>query len=288
MGNLRKGSQRASGLPSKAALALLCWTLTSGLAYGWGPNAHRLVNNWAVQTLPPDIRNFFEANRQFLLDHANDPLEWTKKDRYEAKRHYIYLDKYGLFPFLELPHGFLRAVEKYGSGRVNRDGVLPWQIGQYSLRLTKALKAGNWEEAKLDAAALGHYVADAHNPLHTTRNYDGQLTGQSGLASRFGDRLVDRYTNFFFFRPDEASKINDPTEYAFQIVLEAHTWVDRIILADRRAVEELREYGDEYLDRFYSEVGSIAMREINLAAHDAGSYWYTAWLNAGRPALPPR
>ena len=283
-GALSKAACRFAGL----GLILPLWLLTGRAGYAWGPSAHRLVNGWAVQTLPPEIRGFFEANRQYLIDHANDPATWIEKDRYERKRHYVYLDKYGIFPYPNLPHYFKPAVEQYGSGQINRHGVLPWQIGEYSLRLTNALKSQNWEEAKLDAAVLGHYIADAHNPLQTTQNYDGQLTRQAGLADRFGARLIDRYNNFFFFRPGEATKINDPTEHAFQACLEAHTWVEQIVLWDRRSAEGLPDYTDEYFDRFYSQVGSTAAREINEAAHDAGSYWYTAWLNAGRPALPGR
>jgi hypothetical protein len=250
--------------------------------------AHDVVNTWAVQTLPPEVQGFFQANRQFLVDHANDPDEWIRKDRYERKRHYIYLDRYGLFPYLSLPHVFQRAVEEYGSGRVNRDGVLPWQIGEYSLRLTKSLKAGNWEQAKLDAAALAHYVADAHDPLRTTQNYDGQLTRQTGLADRYEIQLPNRYAKFFILHPEDAAKISDPTEYAFDACLEAHTWVESILLADLRAREGLPDYTDDYFDRFYSQVGFNLMGEVNRAAHDAGSYWYTAWLNAGRPTLPGR
>lgn len=269
-----------------AMLCLAC--CRASVTYAWEPAGHRISNSWAIETLPPEIRGFFEANRQFLIDHANDPDQWMAKDRYELKRHYIYLDKYGVFPYLNLPHSFQRAVEQYGSGRVNRDGVLPWQIGEFSLRLTNAFRAQKWEEVKLNAAALGHYVADAHNPLNTTENFDGQLSGQTGLASRFGGRLVDRYMNFFIFRPDDAIKIEDPTEYAFQTVLEARTWVEQIVLADRRSLDGLAGYNDDYSDQFYSQVGSIAMRQLNAAAHDVGSYWYTAWLNSGRPALPGR
>lgn len=268
--------------------ALLLWLCSAGSAPAWGPTAHDIVNTWAVYTLPPEMRGFFEANRQFLVEHANDPDTWIKKDRYERKRHYIYLDTYGIFPYLSLPHAFGRAVEQYGSGRINRDGVLPWQIGEYSLRLTKSLKSGNWDQAKLEAAALAHYVADAHDPLHTTQNFDGQLTGQTGLADRYEIILVDRYSKFFILRPEDAVKVDDPTEYAFQVCLEANTWVDSIILADMRARLGLSGYNEDYYDRFYSQVGRDVMREINAAAHDAGSYWYTAWLNAGQPQLPDR
>ena len=255
-------------------------------AWAWGPSAHRLTNEWAIDTLPAGIREFFQANQQVILEHSDDPYQWIKKDPYERMRHYIYLNKYGLFPYLDLPHSYKSAIQKYGLGHITHNGVLPWQVGAYSLKLTNAFKAHDWQQALLAAVALSYYVADAHDPLHTTQNYDGQLTEQAGLEARFGDALVDRYSHFFMFRPSDASKIDDPTEYAFQMVLESHTWVEQIVLADRLALDDLPSYTDEYYDRFYSRVGSTAMREISQAGHDVGSYWYTAWLNAGRPELP--
>jgi len=255
-------------------------------ACAWGPQTHRLADDWAIGTLPANLHNYFQSNRDFILEHASDPEEWTKKDRYERMRHYIFLNKYGMFPYLELPHSYRAAVNKYGLKHITRNGVLSWQIGEYSLKLTNAFRAHDWKQVKLDSAALAFYVADAHDPLHTTQNYDGQLTGQAGLERRFGSDLVERYSHFFMFRPDNASKVSDPTEYAFQMILEAHTWVDQIILADGLALGSLPGYTDEYYDRFYSRVGSTAMKEISEAAHDIGSYWYTAWLNAGRPELP--
>jgi hypothetical protein len=257
-------------------------------ALAWGPTAHAIVNTWAIQTLPPEIRPFFEDNRQFLVEHANDPDELMKKDRYERMRHYIYLDKYGTFPYTTLPHDYEVAKEKLGSSRISRDGTLPWQIGEFSLRLTKAMKAGNWEEVKLDAAALAHYVADAHDPLHTTQNFDGQLTFQSGLSARFDIHLFDRYSKLFVMHPESAEKIDDPTEYAFQTCLASNVWVNLIIWSDLRARNGLMDSTDEYYDRFYDQVGPTVVQEINASARDAGSYWYTAWLNAGRPQLPAR
>lgn len=272
----------------RLGFALAVWLFQGSAFYAWGPAAHRLANDWAVDTLPLEVRGFFAANRQFVIDHSSDPDDWMKKDRFEARHHYIHLDKYGFFPFLSLPHSFKEAVEKHGSGRINRDGLLPWRIGEYSLRLTNALRAHNWDEAKLDAAVLGHYVADARDPLNTTQNFDGQLTREPGLAKRFGVQLIDRYANFFISRPETAATIDDPTEYAFDICLEAHTRVEQIILADRQSLEGLRGYDEDYFDRFYTHIGSTAMQEVSQAAHNTGSYWYSAWLNAGRPELPAK
>lgn len=281
---LRRG---AIALRAMALLVAAGW-LGSAPAVAWGPTAHRLAISQAVDTLPVEIRYFFEANRQLLVEHANDPDQWLQKDPYERKQHYIYLDKYGIFPYVDLPHSFKLAQEKFGSRRINRDGLLPWHVGEYSLRLTTALKVQKWEEAKLLAAALGYYVADTRDPLHTTANYDGQLTGQTGLGTRFGATLIDRFQGFMMFRPAPAAKIDDPTEYAFEAVLEANTWVSQIVLADRQALQGLHDYNEDYLDRFYSAIGPTVARELNNAAHDIGAYWYTAWVNAGRPQLPGR
>jgi hypothetical protein len=255
-------------------------------AYAWGPAAHRLVNTWAIGTLPSPVRPFFEANRSFLADRANDPDQWIKKDPYERTHHYIYLDKYGLFPYLGLPYSYKQAVAKYSGKRVSANGTLPWRIGEYSLRLTNDLQAQKWDDAKLDAAVLAHFVADAHDPLNTTQNFDGHLTDQRGLDMRFGSSLIDRYASFFMLHPEEALKVDDPTNYAFEMALEANTWVDRILWADWRAKAGLSDYTDEYFDRFYTQLSSTMIQEINASAHDAGSYWYTSWLNAGQPALP--
>lgn len=270
------------------SLGGLLLSLPRHRAYGWGPAAHRLVNTSAIATLPPPLRAFFEANRSFLTDHANDPDEWIKKDPYERTHHFIYLDKYGLFPYLGLPYSYKAAVAKFGGRRLSANGTLPWRIGEYSLRLTNDLQAQRWDDARLDAVVLAHFVADAHDPLHTTQNFDGHLTDQQGLDVRFGSSLIDRYANFLMLRPDEAAKIDDPTTYAFHAALEANTWVDRVLWADWRARAGLGDYTDEYFDRFYTQLGSMVTQEMNAAVHDAGSYWYTAWLNAGQPSLPAR
>ena len=284
----RRKQLTSHGSIGRLAAVVAVWLWIVNPLAAWGPIGHDIVNTWAIQTLPSEMRGFFEANRQFIVAHANDPDGWMKKDRYERQRHYIYMDRYGMFPFLALPHSFKQAVERYGSGRVNRDGVLPWQVGEYSLRLTEAFKSRNWDQVKLEAAVLAHYVADAHDPLHVTQNFDGQLTGQTGLSDRYDIRLLDRYSKFFILHPEDAAKIDDPTEYAFQTCLEAYTRMDSVILADLRARQGQPDYTDDYFDRFYSQVGETVMRAINEAAHDAGSYWYTAWLNAGKPALPGR
>jgi hypothetical protein len=256
-------------------------------ARGWSANSERLITNKAVETLPPEVRGFFEANSDFFRHHVADPLELLEqKPLTERRNHYLYLDHYGKFPFDSLPRNYQAAVSKFTKSKLENSGVLPWQIGVYSQKLTAAMRDHDWEQTRLAAAYLASYVAEAHDPFHTTEDFDGHLAGQPGVDLRFGSNLVDRYSTFFPMRPSDAMYLADPTDHAFDACMSAHAWVENVVLADRRAREGLSDYTDEYYDRFYSEAGTILIHQLTDAATDVGSYWLTAWINAGKPQLP--
>jgi hypothetical protein len=258
-------------------------------ARAWGANAERLVASKAVETLPPEIRGFFEANRDYVSRHVSEPLDLLEKHPLtERRNHFLYLDHYGKFPFDALPRNYQSAVSRFTKAKLESSGVLPWQIGVYSQKLTQAMRDHDWEQTRLAAAYLATYVAQASDPFHTTENFDGHLSGQTGVDMRFGFNLVDRYSLFFPMRPNDAIYLSDPTDHAFDSCMSAHAWVENILLADRRAREGLSDYTDEYYDRFYNLTGAILIRQLSDAATDVGSYWLTAWVNAGRPQLPLR
>jgi hypothetical protein len=272
-----------------SATALLLCLLAPSPCLGWGRNGHRLVVNKAVDTLgalPQEFRGFFEANRALLVQHVTDPLDAIAKNPAERHNHFILLDKYGRFPFEALPRNYKAAVTKFGKPKLDANGLLPWQIGVYSEKLTEAFKAGKWEEARLDAAILANYVAEAHDPFNTTDNFDGHLSAQLGINERFGTTLIDRYSSFFPMRPNDAIFINDPTDRAFEACLSSHSWLETILLADRNARHGENSFTDEYYDRFYNQAAAILIRQLSDAATDVGSFWLTAWRNAGSPPLP--
>lgn len=252
----------------------------------WGNGAHRLIVNKAIDTLPPDLRAYFEANRSFLSQHVTDPFDLLAKNPLERRNHFLYLERYGRFPYDSLPRSYKAALAKFRKVKFEAGGLLPWQIGVYSEKLTNSLKGGRWDEARLDAAFLAFYVAQAHDPFNTTENFDGHFSSQLGVNERFGRRLVDRFSSFFPLRPNDAFFIADPTDHAFESCLNAHSWLEQILLADRRARAGLPDYTDEYYDRFYSQAAAVLIRQLSDGATDIGSYWMTAWINAGRPALP--
>jgi hypothetical protein len=278
----RESQMRASLLLAVVAM----FVLFPQCARAWGGNGHKLILNQSIDTLPSEIRYFFEANRSFLLQHVTDPLEAIEKTPSERHHHFLYLDKYGRFPFDSLPRSYKAAVAKYTKAKLEANGLLPWQVGVYSEKLTEAMKAGRWDEAKLDAAILANYVAEAHDPFNTTENFDGRLTAQPGINGRFGTTLIDKYSSFFPMRPNDAVYINDPTDRAFEACLSSHSWLETILLADRNARHGENSFNDEYFDRFYNQAAAILIRQLSDAATDVGSYWLTAWVNAGRPPLP--
>ena len=274
----------------KCVNAGLAVVLSLGLVptgvYAWGGNGHKVVVNQAIDTLPGDLRTYFENNRSFFVQHVTDPLETEEKTPAARHNHFIRLDKYGHFPFDALPRSYKAAVNKFGKSKIDANGLLPWEIGVYSQKLTEAMKLGHWDEARLNAAILAFYVAEAHDPFNTTENFDGHLTNQTGINERFGTILIDRFSSFFPMRPNDGSFVRDPTDHAFEACLSAHSWLEVIQLADRNAHLESKAYNDEYFDRFYNLSAGTLIRQLSDAATDVGSYWLTAWTNAGKPAPP--
>ena len=270
------------------AVILSAGILVLGLGplFGWGETADRLVTNRAVDTLPQEMQPFFYANRQYLVEHVGPAEENEAKNGKARHTDFIQLDHYGPFPFSALPREYNAASAKFNRRVLDQYGILPWEIGFYSKKLTDAFRDHDWKQVRTSAAILAHYVNAAHDPFNTTINTDGKLSGQLGVKARFDTGLVDRYQLFFFVKPNEASFIADPTDHAFEMPLSAHSWLENVLLADRRAHQGLTSYGDEYYDRFYTQVGAVLVRQLSDASTDIGSYWMTAWINAGRPALP--
>jgi hypothetical protein len=278
---LGKWHKRAGMLAAFLVVSVLC----PPFAHGWGRSGNRLVVNKAITALSPDIRDFFEINRDFLQQHVTDPLDAISTTA-ERHNHFLFLDKYGRFPFDELPRSYKAAVAKFGKTKVAANGLLPWQVGVYSQKLTEAMKAGRWDEVKLDAAILANYVAETHDPFNTTEDFDGHLSGQIGINDRFGTVLIDRYSSFFPMRPNDSTFIADPTNHAFEACLSSHSWLETILLADRNSQHGENSFTDDYYDRFYNQIAGTLLRQLSEAATDTASYWLTAWVNAGRPKLP--
>ncbi len=271
-------------------------------AYCWGFYAHARINELAVFLLPPDMMVFYKPHIRYLAEHATDP----DKRRYlipeEGPRHYLDLDYYGHFPFPELPRSWNEAVACYGEDTLKAHGLVPWHVPVVLRRLTKAFAEGHVAQILQQSAELGHYVADAHVPLHASSNHNGQLTGQQGIhgfwESRIPELLAEKEFDFLIGR---AAYIADPSDYIWNRLLESAAASDSVLHIEKQlsldipesrqfAFEErngkwIRQYSSYYTREFDRRMGGMVERRMRQSVFSVASYWYTAWVNAGQPDL---
>jgi len=259
-------------------------------ADAWGFAAHRYIMSMAIGRLPPQLRPFFEANRAEIVEHAIDPDLWrTAGWEVEDKRHFVDMDAYGPYPFADLPHDEADAVAKFTRAFVDKNGTLPWRTQEMYGKLVEAFtqKAGySRENIKFFSSVIAHYVGDAHVPFHAALNYDGQLTQQWGIHSRFESELFERYRTRLIGKPGAPVPVASAREMSFGTLTESYTFVQPILDADRLAVAGREVYDDGYYTMFFAKARPILERRLADSVRDVVSVITAAWVEAGRPALP--
>ena len=270
--------------------------------FSWGFFAHRKINEYAIFLLPPQMMHLYKPNATFISEHAIDP----DKRRYaiveEGPRHYIDLDRYGTYPFDSLPHKWDDAVAKYTEDTLMAHGIGPWWIMVMQSRLTQAFREKNQARILKFSTEIGHYIADAHVPLHAHSNYNGQLTGQKGIhgfwESRAPELLADKEWDFFI---GKAIYIENPLDFIWERVMESSLAADSVLSiekslterfgADRKyAFEErngkiIRQYSSAFTKAYDAELNGMIERRMRQSIFAIASFWYTAWVNAGQPDL---
>ena len=139
---------------------------------------------------------------------------------------------------------------------------------------------------KLFSAVLTHYISDAHQPLHAALNYDGQLTGQQGVHSRFEAELFERFQSRLRIAPRPVSRVDNVRDFTFAALADSFSQVDALLAADRAAAAGRTAYDDEYFEKFFERAQPMMERGISGAITAAASLISSAWIQAGRPALP--
>jgi hypothetical protein len=280
-------------------LVALSILVLMGSAHAWGWMAHRLINAAALEVLPADMKAAIGSHGDVLVRHAADPDHW-KSNPLERHRHYIDLemgDRAG-YPYTALPRMHAEARRVLGDKKLADMGILPWWIETYTDSTIQSMRDPN-ARTWIRMAALSHYVADGHMPLHTTVNYDGQLTGNRSIHFRFEWWMLEQNRSAIHLTPHELLKVGDPLNDAWTFILRSHTAVDTILAADTRIREELGppwrgfHKGDTswripnpvYDQRLWEETGELAQRKMSLAAEAVAGYWYHAWVKAGKPDL---
>jgi hypothetical protein len=278
---------------SRVAAALIVAALMPSAAFAWGFDGHRLIMRRAIELLPPGLKPFFEHYRDEIIVRVVDPDLWRNVGWEEDPNHFLDFGakEYGAYPFKELPRDLDAAVEKFGMATLKRNGMLPWRANELSgnLRRTfESFKRGSAygpNDVVLFSAALGHYMQDAHQPLHATINYDGQLSGNNGIHARFERDLVERYQSRLTLNPAAPKPILNVRDAAFDTLLASYQLVDRLVQADTEAVAGKDTYDDDYFEKFFARARPILEQRLADSITATAAAIIGAWERAGRPTL---
>jgi len=260
------------------ALAITC--LQQDKVYAWGWETHRYINENAVDYLPPEM-DFFEEYRDYLREHSTDP----DVDDLPGYYHYIDIDYYTEFFEGTFPHDWEEAVDQYGYDVITDNGTVPWVIELWTDSLTILMDDGEWETVWQLAAELGHYVADSHEPLHLTLNYNGQLTGNHGIHSRYETHMINPHLSELPLLDSTSNYWSSVIDSVFRYIDEIYPYVSEIIAADDLAAGQDPNYNSTYYNLLWDELDSLTISVIHCAIVDLASIWQTAWINAGNPTL---
>ena len=267
----------------------------------WGFYAHKRVNRYAVFTLPEELVGFYKKHIDHLTEHAVDADKRRYAIKEEAPRHYIDIDHYGENPFQEMPRKWTDAVEKYSEDTLLTYGIVPWHIQTVYNRLVKAFQEKNIDYILKNSADLGHYVSDAHVPLHTTENYDGQLTNQKGIHAFWESRLPELFADDYDYLVGTAEYQYSVLDVAWQAVESSFNSLDSVLLFEKelsREFEQDKQYSYEkrgtktikvksadYSLAYHTKLDGMVERRLRLSIIAIGNLWYSAWVDAGQPIL---
>jgi hypothetical protein len=377
-----------------ACFLFISFFLFTSFNKDWGFFAHRRINRMAVFTLPPDMMVFYKKNIEYLTEHAVDADKRRYATKHEAVRHYIDIDRWGEYPFSDLPRNWTAVLikhtklfivngqndtlqifdnelikgddgnltfsgglisttfntpeisvsyEKYRSfffnniqkiyyeddwivdcdslksvftdldlnvdcnavfalDQFSEHGILPYHLVSMQKRLTKAFEEKDEKMILRLSADIGHYIGDAHVPLHTTENYNGQLTNQLGIHAFWESRIPELFADIEFnYFVGKADYIENPEDFFWDIVLNSNSLVDSVLgiekdlsltfpqdkqyCFDQRAESTVRTQCKDYAAAYRKRMDGMVEQRMQNSIYSIGSAWYSAWVNAGQPDL---
>jgi hypothetical protein len=267
----------------------------------WGFYAHKRVNRYAVFTLPEELVGFYKKHIDHLTEHAVDADKRRYAIKEEAPRHYIDIDHYGENPFQEMPRKWTDAVEKFSEDTLLAYGIVPWHIQTVYNRLVIAFEQKDIDYILKNSADLGHYVSDAHVPLHTTENYNGQLTNQKGIHAFWESRLPELFADDYDYLVGTAEYQYSVLDVAWQAVESSFNALDSVLGFEKQLAQEFeqdKQYAYEqrgtktikvksanFSAAYHQKLDGMVERRLRLSITTIGNLWYSAWIDAGQPVL---
>ncbi len=269
-------------------------------AFAWGFYAHKMINRHAVFLLPPEMMALYKPNIDFITEHAVDPDKRRYAVLAEGPRHYIDLDHY--HPWDSIPASWSQAVDRYGADSLAKHGIVPWWIQTMVSRLTKAFEEKNKFVIIKLSAELGHYVSDAHVPLHASSNHNGQNTNQHGIHGFWESRIPELFAETEFdLVVGRAQYVKNIPKITWKLVKQSSVAADSVLLFERllnskyrsdakfsfelRSGIVVRQYSTGYSKAYHLMLDGMVERRMRESILLTASLWYTAWVNAGQPDL---
>ena len=252
----------------------------------WGRTGHYKINYASSLSFNQEMSQFYSWTST-LADHASDADDRKAWDSSEGPKHYIDIDNYS--EFLNsgtIPQTLSGAIASHGSSFVYNNGILPWATLTAYDSLVSCFQRLNWNKAVLFASDLGHYVADGHMPLHITRNYDGQYTGNNGIHSRYESTMINSYISQITYSGENISAIENVNQYVFDYIYANYIYVDSVIAADNYAKNISSNYSStEYKTALWNKSKVFTIKLFKNASHALAELIYTAWVAAGSPSM---
>lgn len=284
------------------ALTLILVCLHSQPSWAWGFYGHKFINRHAIFLLPPEMMVWYKKNIDYITNHAVDPDKRRNMLAYEGPRHYLDIDHYGKYPYPNLPRRWSDAVQKYTQDTLQAHGIVPWWIQVMQQKLTQAFKDKDAAKILKISADIGHYIADAHVPLHASSNHNGQLTGQQGIhgfwESSIPELLAEKEWDFFI---GPAEYIKNPLDFTWKRLLESAIAADTVLSVEKalslkvpadqqysfkkRNGKAVKQYSTYYTILYNKALQGMVERRMQQSIYAVACFWYTAWVNAGQPNL---
>lgn len=286
----------------KFSALVLIFLWVQPLLFSWGFYGHRIVNRMAVFALPPEMFGFFKQHIEYLTEHSVDPDKRRYIDKDEAPRHYIDLDYFEkALPIDSMPKNFNDAVKKFSLDTLMAYGIVPWHIEKVYNQLKQAFLDNNTDRILKLAADIGHYVADAHVPLHVTVNYNGQLSNQQGIHGFYESRLVELYAKDYNFFVGKAQYIQNLNVFNWQAIEGSFAAIDSVFVLERKArnltpedkrfvyvqkgQNNVKVYSELFAKNYHNLLNGMIERRMRAAVLAVACIWYSAWVDAGQPDL---
>ncbi len=244
---------------------------------------------------------FYKRNIEYLTEKAINPDQRRYVVPEEAARHYIDLDVYGDSALYKMPRFWFDAVEMYTEDTLQAYGIVPWHVHRVKGWLTNAFTNQDPVQILRLSADLGHYIGDAHVPLHTTENYNGQLTDQYGIHGFWESRLPELFSEDYYLFVGKAEYIKNPQLRIWDAVVQSHLALDSVLLYEKEVTAEIgeskkfvieqrgnsnvRTYSQEFSKAYHDLLNGMVERRMKSAVKLIADFWYTAWVDGGQPDL---